>query len=139
MVAQDVQPEDTGAVAARAPVSKVRRALSSLKRELSDDDLASPGTQKMLLEELERLTEENSSLSSFRSLFHESDKKVAILGEKQKKNISFEVISGACLAIGSASLGYAPSVWDHPPSGPILIAFGVVLTIGGVVAKAIRL
>lgn len=139
MAVEDVQPEDTGAVAAPAPVSKVRRALSSLKRELTDDELASTGTQKMLLEELERLTEENSVLGSFRSLFHEADKNVAILSEKQKKNISFEIISGACLAIGAASLGYAPSVWDYPPSGPILIAFGVVLTIGGVVAKAIRL
>jgi hypothetical protein len=113
--------------------------LSSLKRELTDEELASTGTQKMLLEELERLSEENTALSSFRSLYHEADKSVAILGEKQKKNISFEVISGSCLAVGAAALGYAPSVWSQPPSGHILIAFGIVLTIGGILAKAVRL
>ena len=135
----DIQPEDTGAVAAPAPVGKVRRALSSLKRELTDEELASTGTQKMLLEELERLTEENAALSSFRSLYHEADKNVAVLGVKQKKNISFEIISGSCLAVGAAALGYAPNVWGHPPSGQILIGFGIVLTIGGIIAKAVRL
>lgn len=139
MTTPDIQPEDTGAVAATAPTGKTRRALSTLKRELTDDELASTGTQKMLLEELERLSEDNLRLDSFRSLYYEADKDVAVLKEKQKKNIAFEIISGACLSIGAAALGYAPYLWNHPPSGLILIAFGIILTIGGVIAKAIRL
>jgi hypothetical protein len=110
-----------------------------LKRELTDEELSSSGTQKMLLEELERLTEENARLASYQDDFHEADKGLAVLKEKQKRNISAEIVSGSCLATGAAALGYAPAVWASQPSGYIALAFGIVLTLGGIIAKAIKL
>jgi hypothetical protein len=132
----EIQPDEIGAVAAIPPNVKTGKAFSALKRELSDDELSSTGVQKLLLEELERLKEENGTLSSVRDDFHRVDKDLGIIKEKLKRNVSAEIISGSCLAVGAASLGYAPSLWAHQPSGWILIAFGVVLTVCGIFAKA---
>ena len=139
MSAQEPQPDETGAVAAPAPAPKSRRALSGLKRELTDEELSSTGTQKMLLEELERLNEDNSVMKGYRDDFYRVDRDRAVLREQQKRNIAAEIVSGCCLAIGAAAIGYAPTVWKAEPTGWILLAFGGVLTLGGVIAKAIKL
>jgi len=139
MSLQEQQPEETGAIVTPVAVTKTRRALSGLKRELTDAELAEPGTQKMILEELERLSDENSRLSSFQDDYHRVDKNLAVVKEKQKRNIAAEIVSGSCIAVGAAALGYAPAVWASPPSGAITLVFGAVLTIGGIIAKAIKL
>lgn len=132
----EIQPDEVGAVAIIPPNVKTGKAFSALKRELSDDELSSTGVQKLLLEELERLKEENRALESVNNDFHRVDKDLAVLKEKQKRNVRDEIISGSCLAVGAASLGYAPSLWEHQPAGWVLIAFGIVLTICGILAKA---
>jgi hypothetical protein len=93
----------------------------------------------MILEEIERLSDENGRLSSFEDDFHRVDKDLAVVKEKQKRNIAAEIVSGSCLAVGAAALGYAPAVWASPPSGAIALVFGAVLTISGIIAKAIKL
>jgi len=135
----DTQPDEAGATAAQPPAIKTRRALSGLKRELTNEELSSTGTQKMLLEELERLSQEVGNLSGYRESFYQADKLVAVLEEKLKRFKSVEIVSGACLAIGAAALGYAPAVWEHQPSGWICLAFGVVLVVGGIYAKVVKL
>ncbi|WP_136256499.1 hypothetical protein [Metallibacterium scheffleri] len=139
MSQQEQQPEESGAIVTTVPATKTRRALSGLKRELTDEELAAPGTQKMILEELERLSDENSRLSSFKDDYHRADKNLAVVEEKQKRNIAAEIVSGSCLAVGAAALGYAPAVWASPPSGVIALVFGAVLIICGIIAKAIKL
>jgi hypothetical protein len=139
MPLHEQQPEESGAIATPVQATKTRRALSGLKRELTDQELAEPGTQKMILEEIERLSDENGRLSSFEDDFHRVDKDLAVVKEKQKRNIAAEIVSGSCLAVGAAALGYAPAVWASPPSGAIALVFGAVLTISGIIAKAIKL
>jgi len=139
MATNELQPDDAGATPALPQHNKPRRALSRLKRELTDEELGSPGAQKMLLEELERLGEENSVLQSYRDKFHDSDKQLAVVNEKRRRDIAMEVLSGGCLTIGAAALGYAPAVWSAQPSGWISLVFGAVLTIAGIIAKAIKL
>ena len=138
MSEHEAQPEETGAVASQSPIAKSRRALSGLKRELTGEELNSSGAQKLLLEELDRLREENDDLRGFEGEFHRVDKDLAVLNEKQKRNIAAEVISGSCLTIGAASLGYAPAVWNTQHIGWMALAFGITLIVGGVVAKAIK-
>lgn len=135
----EAQPDEIGAVAAQSPTTKARRALSALKRELTNEELNSSGAQKLLLDELERLNEQNDILSNYEEDFHRVDKELAVCKEKQKRNIAAEVVSGSCLAIGAAALGYAPAVWAVQPSGWIVLAFGIVLTVSGILAKAIKL
>jgi hypothetical protein len=42
------QPDESGAYPVEAQIPKTRKALSRVKRELSEEDLATPGVQKML-------------------------------------------------------------------------------------------
>ncbi|KQV51334.1 hypothetical protein [Duganella sp. Root336D2] len=115
-----------------------RKALGSLRRELSDKELLSPAVQKLLLDEIDRLEEDNTELAGYRSRFHEADKKSAILEQKQATSNAHEIISLACVTVGGAALGYAPSVWSSQPTGGIALAFGVLLVISGIVAKAVK-
>lgn len=139
MSVADIQPDEAGAKPSAPPTQKTRKALSNLKRELTDEELGSTGVQKLLIDEVEKTSEENSELRGFREKFHEIDKKCEVLAAKQKTAISIEIISMACLAVGAAALGFAPSLWPHQPAGWISIAFGAVLLILGAAAKAIRL
>jgi len=134
----ELQPDDAGATPATLPSNKVGRALSRLKRELTDDELSSPGAQKLLLQELERLLDENGALQSYRDKFQVSDKQLAVARESLKRNVAAEVVSGGCLVIGAAALGYAPAAWSSQPSGWIALTFGAVLVVCGIVAKAIK-
>lgn len=119
--------------------SKVgRKALASIGRELSDKELLSPAVQKFLLDEVDRLEEDNTELAGYRSRFHDADKKVAVLQQKQTTSIAHEIISLSCITVGGAALGYAPSIWSSQPTGFIALAFGVVLVFGGIVAKAVK-
>lgn len=132
------QPDETGAEPVTANAPKSRRALSHLKRELTDEELGSSGVQKMLLEMLERAEEENIDLKSFREKYYQLDKQLGVMQEKLKVAIASEVVSMGSLAIGAAALAYAPSLWASQPSGWIVLASGVVLTVVGIVAKVIR-
>lgn len=115
-----------------------RKALSSARRELSDNELASSAVQKLLLDEIERLEEENIELCGYRNRYHEVDKKAAVLEQKIKQSMAHEIISVTCLTVGAAAIGYAPKVWSSEPTGYICLAFGILLIIGGIVSKAIK-
>jgi hypothetical protein len=139
MPIEDTQPDEAGSKPITAEdVPKSRRALSRLKRELSDDDLASPGVQKLLLDSLERIEEENAGLKSLREKYHQADKQNGVLEEKLKTSTSVEIVSMGSLAVGAAALGYAPSAWASQPTGWIALSFGVVLTAFGIAAKVVR-
>lgn len=139
MPMNELQPDEVGATPVEPRPNKVGRALASVKRELTDEDLASPGAQKMLLEELERLREDNVTTHVFRNKFHDTDKQLAVATEKLKHNVAVEIVTSGCLAIGAAALGYVPAAWSHQPDGWIALIFGVVLLIVGIIAKAIKL
>jgi hypothetical protein len=138
LIDQEQETEEIGAAPVTPPSRKSRQSFSRVKRELSDEELSSPAVQKLLIEEIERLESDNDALSVYREKFYESDKKKAILEEKLQKNIANDIIFGACLTVGSAALGYAPSLWASQPSGQIALIFGVVLILGGIASRFIK-
>lgn len=119
--------------------SSGRKSFAKLRRELSDEELSSPAVQRLLLDEIERLDTERNELNSFRTKFHDSDKKASILEEKLKSKVSIEVLHVACITVGAAALGYAPSIWQNQPTAWMSAIFGVVLIIAGLAAKAVKL
>ena len=131
--------DESGAVPITGHDPKTRKTLSRIKIELSDEELASSGVQKMLVEELGRCQDAISTMEVFREKYHKADKDLALALEKNKHNISIEIISGSCLAAGAAAFGYAPSLTSLPIAGWIAVAFGLLLTAAGVLAKAIQL
>jgi hypothetical protein len=115
-----------------------RKSFAKLRRELSDDELASPAVQRMLIDEIERLDSERIDLSSFRTKYHDSDKRVGVLEEKFKGKIAIEIIHVACITVGAAALGYAPSIWQNQPTAWMAAIFGLVLVLAGLVARAVK-
>ena len=133
------QPDEVGARPVDAPLPKSRKALARVQRELSQEDLATPGVQKMLIEELERAEEENNELKMFRDKFYTSDKELAVTKQKLKGWTAMEIISTACIAAGAAAFAYAPEASMTKYGGWVAAAFGFVLTGIGIIAKAIRI
>jgi len=135
----DIEPQDTSDTSSSIHrEGKGRRAFTKIRRELLEDELSSPSVQRMLLDELERLEEEKSSLIDYRSHFHTADKNAAILAEKLKANVSQEIIFGVCLSIGAAVLGYVPSLWDSQPDGYMALGIGIVLILAGIASKVAK-
>ena len=135
---QEPQPSSSQPAPEPAKSRSSRRALSSLRRELSDKELLSPAVQKLLLDEIDRLEGEHAELSGFRGRFHEADKRAAVLEQKNSINTGQEIVSITCITIGGALIGYAPSVWASPPTGAVVLISGAVLIVLGVVAKVVR-
>ena len=114
---------------------KGARSTTKLRRELSEEEFSSPGTRIMLLEELDRLRQENYELRDIRERFHERDKDSAVLQEQLKKSNAQDIILGATLAGGSLILGNLPSLWSTQPTGWIALVVGGVFVAGTVVAR----
>jgi hypothetical protein len=138
MLADEVQPSEAGAQPVPLQEPKVRRVLSRLKRELTDDELSSTGVQKMLLDSLERAEEEVAELRAYRDKYYEADKRNGVLQERFKTKIAMEVISTGTIAVGAAAFVYAPEAWKSPPNGWIAVAIGIVTTVAGTIAKVIH-
>ena len=137
----DQEPSHVPAPPAASPPKTKggRKATSSIRRELSEKELQSPATTMFLLDEVDRLEQENAELLEYRGRFHESDKKAAVLDQKLNFNRGQEVISITCVTLGGAALGFAPSVWAATTStGPIILIAGIVLIVCGVAAKAVK-
>jgi hypothetical protein len=138
MPVDENQPDEVGSEPIAAELPKSHRALSRLKRELTDDELGSSGVQKMLLELLQRAEDDNADLTPFREKYHLTDKQNGVLNEKLKSRTAADVVSMGSLAVGAAALGYAPSVWASQPTGWIALAFGILLTLVGIAARVAR-
>jgi hypothetical protein len=139
MLQADIQPDEAGSRPTPTDETpKSRHALDRVTRELSDEELNSPGARKLLLDRLSQEEDEISSLKSFRERFHEADKRNGVLEEKLKKDTAVEVISTGTVAVGAAALVYAPELWSHQPGGWIALAFGAILTLVGIAAKVMR-
>jgi len=139
---QDLEPQDTSpSIEAESNVAlkgSKRRSLNKIRRELEEEELNSPAVQKLLIDEIERLERDNEELKDYRERFYSADKGKAVLEQKLSANLSQEIISGACMTVGAAALGYAPALWAYQPSGWIAIAFGGVLILAGITAKAVK-
>ena len=106
---------------------------ANVKRELSEEELASPVVQKLLLNENYRMEEEIKRLKEIETLYHTKDKAAAILEEKLKKAAGTEVLYTACETVGSLLAGISALYWDN--KGWIVLIIGVGLVIGGIIFK----
>lgn len=98
-----------------------RRATDNLRRDLSDEDLSSPGVQKLLLDALDRLENELDEKKIYQDKFYQCDKNIAVLNEKMEgdkalrlektnKSMLLEISCMVSLAFGGVFMGGAPSI-----------------------------
>lgn len=122
----------------RSRSGKGRHPYRRLPRELTEEELATSGVQKLILHENDQLWEQNYELQGFRDRFHETDKEVAVLRERHKEAAAQDIVLGATLAIGALIIGFVPSLWapiEEAPTGLIALVVGAVLVLGSVGAR----
>lgn len=56
-------------------VPKERQSFKKVRRELTEEELSTTGAQRLILDEIDRLEEENNFLKGIQSKYHEADKK----------------------------------------------------------------
>jgi len=110
---------------------------SRINREISESDLESPAVQRILLGEVDKLQSKVDDLQNFKSNYHESDKKCAILEEKVKSMNSGEILYSICLTMGSILIGLSTAIWSTG-HGWISIVLGGLLIISGIASKVVK-
>ena len=132
-------PEEAGKNAVETVAQSIvpSSPYSRIRREISEEDLASPAVQRILLGEVDKLQSQVSELELIESSFHVTDKKAAVLEEKLKAVNSHEVLYGLCLTIGSAVIGASSIIWDSG-YGWVAIAIGSILVIGGIASRGMK-
>lgn len=110
------------------PAKGFPAALASLPRELSTEDLDSPGSRKILLAQFDKLTEDAQELEKYKTLFFEADKERAVLKESIKgysvnstKSAIGIALGGLLCSIGGGLL----TVADYKLLGAAIIIIGI--------------
>ncbi|MCK7462459.1 hypothetical protein L8O44_00795 [Enterobacter roggenkampii] len=130
--------ESTSGVTPEPPASK-SKSYTPLKRTLSEKELLSIGSVSLMIENIERMEDEISSLKSFRDKFHETDKKEAILKEKLSAYKFAEIAYNLSISIGALLVGVAIKLWNQDFYGVLALGCGVALWVSGSIMKLGRM
>ncbi len=109
---------------------------AKVQRLLSEEDMASPAVQKLLLNENDRMTRELGKLHLMEEKYHARDKEAAIFEEKLKKSSGAEILYTLCTSGGAALVGFSKAFWDN--NGWVLLVMGFVFVICGLVFKFVK-
>jgi hypothetical protein len=115
-----------------------RRSFGKVRRELSEDELGSPGVQKMMLADLERLDEAESDLKSVSAKYNITIADLAVAKEKLKTHNAFDVIATGTIAFGTLIIGFTSNIEGNDKIKIVFYIFGAALIIVGIVAKVMR-
>jgi hypothetical protein len=131
---EPVKPKPQSTIAATG----TRQAFRDIRRQLQEADLASPGVQKLLLDDLERAEAHNNILEGYIERYHQADKRAAVLEERLKSEKTIEIMFGVGISVGSALVGAAPSFWEQPHyAGPVVLSLGGLLIVGSIFARIV--
>ncbi|HEX8754858.1 MAG TPA: hypothetical protein VF745_00855 [Steroidobacteraceae bacterium] len=90
-------------VAAQAPTANTPsgsvQAFRDIRRELTEADLATPGVQKLVLNQLDAALARCDVLSSFETRFHDRDKRVEVLEERLRKRLGVDIAWGTGVSL----------------------------------------
>lgn len=136
--------EETGAkpVAAAgtgsATKEPTRAFLNVARRDLTDEELASPAVRRFLIAEIERLDEICTDQRSFVTGFHDQRVTIAMLTEQASSSRWNEILFVLCLSVGSAGVGAAPSyfaIGGAAWTGSVILALSLILIGAGIASR----
>ncbi len=116
-------------------------AFSKLNRELQDEDLNNRGTQRLILNELDKYEVCKDQLEKYRERFYTVDKDNAVLRAQLNSSTAFEITNSTMITIGSILIGLTPSVLKDGVTYYltwIVLSIGVLALIGGLIAKFVN-
>ena len=105
------------AVSNSVPTTGRKQVFKNLQKELSDEELKSPGITKLILEMLASAETERDEFKLFVEKFHKADKDAAVLCEQIKTNKINEILFGVGVGLGGAIIGLAPLFWGQTAKG----------------------
>lgn len=132
------EPVRTPSAGDEAPSVGGRQVFRNLRRQITDDELQSPGVQKLLINMLEESENECDKLRGYVERFHDADKRASVLDERQRSYTAMEIIFAVGVGLGGTIVGFAPFLWSKPPQGHIALALGMVLVIGSGIARVVK-
>jgi hypothetical protein len=124
--------------AATLPPSGRRPAFREIKRQLSEEDLSSPGVQKLLLDDLERAETECEILQGYIERYHEADKRSAVFEERIRSVTAIDIMFGVGVGLGGTIMGLSPTFWADQPKGLIVLIIGGLLVVGASIARVVK-
>jgi hypothetical protein len=114
------------------PLTGPRALVRDIKLELTSDELANPGTQKVLLQWLFKAEAERDEYRSYVKLYYDADKRASVADEASKRSTSDEALFAIGLAFGGLFVGFAPGLWEESTRG-----YGIACLIGGAALIAV--
>jgi hypothetical protein len=118
-----------------------RSFLAPATRTLSEEELAAPGVRRFLISEIERLDERCATLEVLADSYHNLRVEKAVLEARLRASKWHEVLSGLCLAAGSAGIGASSrflSIDGAHDTGIILLVVSAILVVVGIASKAMK-
>src|SRR6266481_2396193 len=110
--AQDLSAtEETGALptttegSGRTPKAPAREFLYVARRNLTEAELASPGVQRFMIAEIERLDQLCAEHEGIITQYHDQRVTIATLTEQTKSVRWNQILFVMCLSVGSAGIG----------------------------------
>lgn len=137
---RDVEvPGTDGVGAGAAPAVKATRSVfRGVRKELSDDELGSPGVIRLIIDDLAHLDEVSASLEYYRDKFHGVDKELAVARQRLRASWASDIIFGAGTTLGGMLVALAQRSSVSPWMNHLLTAIGVFVVLSGVMARVIR-
>jgi hypothetical protein len=115
-----------------------RRSFGQVRRELTEAELSSPGVQKLLLDELDRMDGSEIELRAVSEKYYMTNTSLAIAQEKLKTHNAFDIISTGTVAFGSILFGAAFSFMSNGTAFWLMVVLGGLLIVTGIAAKVVR-
>lgn len=138
---QSVQHDTTAPTPSTPPSAATtgrRLPFQDIKRQLTPEELANPGTQKLILDMLLTTEAERDDLKAYIPKYHEADKKVGVLEEKLKTSKVNEVMFAVGIGVGCAIMGLGPFFWEAKNIyGIVALAVGFLLTVGAAIGRIV--
>lgn len=141
--AAQIVAETTAVASVQTTISTVpsvgkRPSFRNIARQLQPEELCHPGVVKLIIENLDRAEEEAEEFKSYIEKFHQADVERSVLKEKLKASKAIEVAFAVGVGLGGVIIGLAPTFWDASSRGPIALAVGILLVIGGIAVRVIK-
>jgi hypothetical protein len=142
--ANNTSPTDeTGALpppGGEASTSKepARGFLAAARRNLTAEELASPGALRLLIAELERLDQVCAEQQGIVLKYYDQRETIASLTERTQTSKWTEILFISNLSVGAAGIGAAPAYFtiaDGKWAGVVVLALSLILVSLGVASR----
>ena len=121
-------------ISANAKEADPRAFMSSGKRNLSEEELATPAARRFFIFEIERLDREVARLRKIEEQHGDLRVEFAVLRSETRQVRLTELLSFTCLSVGAAGIGAAPSYLTADGLGTVglvvLISSGLLFAAG---------